>query len=63
MPTDPKLSCPRCGKRLKEVLAKAAPDLTYQCLDCDGIDPLKTKEVSDWLNSELAKSGDKFPKK
>jgi len=56
MPTNTPLSCPRCGKRLKEVLAKAAPNQAYQCLNCDAVDPLKTKEVQGWLNSELAKA-------
>jgi hypothetical protein len=56
-------NCPRCGKRLKFALSKAAPGRSYQCLDCDGGDPLQSPEVQGWLNSELAKSADKSPKK
>lgn len=56
VPTNTPLNCPRCGKQLKEVLSKAAPNQNYKCLNCDGVDPLETKEIQGWLKSELAKA-------
>ena len=56
METNGLVKCPRCGKRLKHLLSKALPNREYQCLDCDGTDPLKTEEVQGWLKSELARS-------
>lgn len=61
MPAETPTKCPRCGKRLKRPLDKAQPHKKYQCLDCDGIDPIKTQDVQGWLNSELAKSPIKKP--
>jgi len=37
------LAPPRDGKRQP----------TFQCLECDGLDPLKTDKVMGWLKGEL----------
>jgi hypothetical protein len=35
----------------------------YKCFECDQVDPIKLPHVQGWLNGELAKTADKFPKK
>jgi len=47
-------TCPQCGAFM--ILApssygKAQP--MFQCLECDGLDPLKTDKVTGWLKGEL----------
>ena len=47
-------TCPHCGAYM--ILApssdgKAQP--MFQCLECDGLDPLKTDKVTGWLKGEL----------
>ncbi len=47
-------TCPHCGAFM--ILApprygKGQP--TFQCLECDGLDPLKTDKVMGWLKGEL----------
>ena len=51
--------CPHCGAYLT-----LAPPLggkgkrTFQCLDCDGADPLKSDAAIGWLKGELAPKDD-----
>jgi hypothetical protein len=47
-------TCPDCGATL--ILAPppgGQGPRTFQCLDCDRPDPLKSETVTGWLNSEL----------
>jgi hypothetical protein len=47
-------TCPHCGAHL--ILARPAGgkgQRTFQCLDCDRSDPLKSERATGWLKSEL----------
>jgi hypothetical protein len=45
---------PHCGAYLTLALPLGGTGKrTFQCLDCDGPDPLKTEKVVGWLNGEL----------
>jgi hypothetical protein len=48
-------TCPHCGAVLILALPPGGGNgqRTFQCLDCDRPDPLKTDEVIGWLNGEL----------
>jgi len=47
-------TCPHCGAVLMLALPPGGKGpRTFQCLDCDRPDPLKTDEVIGWLNGEL----------
>jgi hypothetical protein len=47
-------TCPECGAFLILALPPGGKGpRTFQCLDCDRPDPLKTDRVIGWLNSEL----------
>jgi hypothetical protein len=36
---------------------------TYECFDCNPVDPIKLPHMKGWLDGELGKSAEKFPKK
>jgi hypothetical protein len=47
-------TCPDCGAPLVLALPPGGKGKrTFQCFDCDRPDPLKTDQVTGWLNSEL----------
>jgi hypothetical protein len=47
-------TCPNCGAHLILALPPGGHGpRTFQCLRCDGPDPLKTDKVIGWLKSEL----------
>ena len=48
----PPPNCPKCRKPMRFLLRKAG-GRKFQCLDCDGVDPLKLPEVSKLLTGEL----------
>jgi hypothetical protein len=49
--------CPECGTPLVLALpADGKGQRTFQCLDCDRPDPLKTDRVIGWLSGELGKT-------
>ena len=47
-------TCPHCGEFLILALPPGGKgQRTFQCLDCDRPDPLKTDQVTGWLKGEL----------
>jgi len=47
-------TCPHCGAFLLLALPLGGKGLrTFQCFECDGLDPLKTEKASGWLKGEL----------
>ena len=47
-------TCPGCGAYLILALPPGGKgQRTFQCLDCDRPDPLKSDQVIGWLKSEL----------
>jgi hypothetical protein len=47
-------TCPGCGAILILALPPGGEgQRTFQCLDCDRPDPLKTDQVTGWLKGEL----------
>jgi hypothetical protein len=44
--------CPKCRKAMHFLLRKTG-GRKFQCLDCDGGDPLRSPEVAKLLSSEL----------
>jgi len=47
-------TCPGCGAILILALPPGGKgQRTFQCLDCDRRDPLKTDQVTGWLKGEL----------
>jgi hypothetical protein len=47
-------TCPGCGAFLMLALPPGGKgQRTFQCLRCDGPDPLKTDQATGWLNGEL----------
>jgi hypothetical protein len=47
-------TCPGCGAFLILALPPGGNGpRTFQCLDCDRPDPLKTDQVTGWLKGEL----------
>jgi hypothetical protein len=43
--------CPKCHKPMKLMLMKAMPGRQYQCIDCDGEDPLRSADISKLLQN------------
>lgn len=51
MPINPRI-CPKCGKPVKLMLPPGGKGpRTYQCIDCDRPDPLKSPEVKNLLRA------------
>ena len=48
----PPPNCPKCRKPMRFLLRKTG-GRKFQCLDCDGVDPLKLPEVSKLLTGEM----------
>lgn len=46
-----KPTCPNCRKPLRLLLMKAMPGRHYQCIDCEGEDPLRSADVSRLLQN------------
>ena len=47
-------TCPHCGAHLILALpAGGKGQRTFQCMDCDRSDPLKSERATGWLKSEL----------
>jgi hypothetical protein len=47
-------TCPVCGAYLTLALPPGGKGKrTFQCLDCEGPDPMKTENVTGWLKGEL----------
>jgi len=63
MPIDQRL-CPKCGNPTTLMLPPGGNGpRTFQCMDCDVIDPLKQSNVQGWLHGELARAAEKPAKK
>jgi hypothetical protein len=46
--------CPKCNKPMTLGLPPGGKGpRVWQCLDCDGLDPLKSEEAARWANSPL----------
>jgi len=43
--------CPKCHKPLQLLLMKATPSRKYQCIECDGEDPLRSPDISKLLQN------------
>jgi hypothetical protein len=51
-------ACPKCKSQMTLALQPGGrTPRTLQCLDCDRPDPLKSDNVSGWLNGELGSKG------
>jgi hypothetical protein len=48
----PPQSCPKCRKPMQFLLRKTGGRV-FQCLDCDGEDPLRSADVAKLLTGEL----------
>jgi hypothetical protein len=49
--------CPRCQRPMKlELQPGGKPPRTFQCIDCDRSDPLKSDTLR-WLSGELGRTG------
>jgi hypothetical protein len=48
----PPPDCPKCRKPMKFLLVKTG-GRKFQCLDCQGDDPMKSSEVAKLLKGEL----------
>jgi hypothetical protein len=49
-----RLTCPGCGANMILALPPGGKGQhTFQCLDCDRLDPLKSKTAMGWLKGEL----------
>jgi hypothetical protein len=47
-------TCPHCGAFLILALPPGGKEQrTFQCLDCDDLDPLKTDQATGWLKGAL----------
>ena len=47
-------TCPHCGEFLILALPPGGKGpRTFQCLDCDGPDPLKNEKATGWFKGEL----------
>jgi hypothetical protein len=54
MGQDERPTCPVCGELLILALPPGGKgERTFQCFQCDGIDPPKTDKATGWLKSEL----------
>jgi hypothetical protein len=42
--------CPKCHNPMRLVLAKGMKGRKYQCLDCEGEDPLQSPDISKLLS-------------
>jgi len=48
----PKLPiCPQCQKPLRLLLQKGSQGRKYQCIDCEGIDPLHSPDIGKLLQA------------
>jgi hypothetical protein len=45
--------CPKCHKAMRFLPRKSSGGRKFQCLDCDGLDPLKNDKATGWLKGEL----------
>lgn len=50
--------CPKCGRHMELLLppdatGQRAYQRSYQCFDCDRVDPLKSDQVDRWIKSPL----------
>jgi len=52
MPKNTPPTCPKCRKAMRFLLKKTG-GRKFQCIDCDGGDPLRSPEVSKLLTGEL----------
>jgi hypothetical protein len=43
--------CPHCHKPLRFLLQKGSQGRKYQCIDCEGIDPLHSPDVGKLLQA------------
>ena len=43
------LICPKCHKPMRLALVKGMRGRKYQCLDCEGEDPLRSRDISKLL--------------
>jgi hypothetical protein len=50
-PVPKSLICAQCHKALRFVLQKGGHGRKYQCIDCEGADPLHSPDVSKLLQS------------
>ena len=45
--------CPECRKPMQFLLVKGKRDRKFQCIDCEGDDPLSSPDVARLLTGEL----------
>ena len=45
--------CPKCHKPMQFLLVKGKRDRKFQCIDCEGDDPLYSPDVARLLTGEL----------
>jgi hypothetical protein len=45
-------TCPKCGKPVRLRLTKTG-DRKLQCIDCEGDDPMMSRDVTELLKGEL----------
>jgi hypothetical protein len=48
--------CSRCGRPMQFLLVRGKRGRKFQCLDCDGDDPMNSVEVARLLAGELGRS-------
>jgi hypothetical protein len=48
--------CPKCRKPTQFLLLKGKRDRKFQCVDCEGDDPLKSQKIARLLTGELGRS-------
>jgi hypothetical protein len=53
MPYREKSICPNCKKPMRLALVKGLPGRKFQCLDCEGEDPLRSSKIARLLNGDL----------
>jgi hypothetical protein len=41
--------CPKCHNRMRLALVKGMPGRKFQCIDCDGEDPLRSPDIGKLL--------------
>jgi len=44
--------CPKCRKPMHFIIAKTG-GRKFQCVECDGVDPMRMPEIQAWITSEL----------
>ncbi len=48
----PPPSCPKCRKPMHFIIVKTG-GRKFQCVQCDGVDPMRMPDIQAWITSEL----------